>query len=577
MLLWGIEWILVRLRFRIWMPAVAVFIVLLSIGTILLYGLQAARTRLGQYSQDHALAQAVAAANAIEKANPDEAGEAVKSVADTSGGQVVLVNRRGDIVTRAGKEAAASFPDPALEAASRGERIKERFQGRWVATVPVVRDGRLRGGVAFVSGNGETAVLEIFSRSNVEAAAIAAVVGGGLMLLVATLLSRRVERLTLGARAIEQGNFSSRIDPGYDDELGDLARSFNAMTARFQDSFSRLEEGKQTLDAILENLGEGVLATNLEGKVMFANPMARRLLGMKPERVSDVWQPQELPDPWEDFDLPDAVARCAKEHECGEARVRGGQTFFQINLEHMPAFDEHRGGVLIVVRDLSETRRLEANQQRFLANAAHELKTPITAILGAAELLLTEKDDNPRVRKRFLTHIRSEAERMQRLSETLLQLAQTGWDRRDPEIGEVDLIEVASRVAQRMRPLADSSSLDLSVEGAGGRVRADEEWLEQALLVLVSNALKHSEKGGRVRLRAEGPRIAVEDEGAGISEEDIPYLFERFYRGSNSEGFGLGLPICKELVQRMGGEIQLRSEKGKGTVVEIRLPEVSDD
>jgi two-component system sensor histidine kinase ResE len=411
----------------------------------------------------------------------------------------------------------------------------------------------------------------------VEAAAIAAVFGGGLMLLVATLLSRRVERLNLAAKSIEQGDFSSRIEPGYDDELGDLARSFNAMTARFQDSFGRLEESKETLDAILENLGEGVLATNLEGKVMFANPTARRLLGMTPERVQDLWQPQELPDPWEDFDLRDAVARCAEENECGEARVRGAQTFFQINLERMRAFDDHKGGVLIVVRDLSETRRLEANQQRFLANAAHELKTPITAILGAADLLLTEEDDDPGVRERFLTHIRSEAERMQRLSETLLQLAQTGWDRRDPDIGEVDLLEVTSRVAERMRPLADSVWLDLSVEGAGGRARADEEWLEQALLVLVSNALKHSEKGERVRLRAEGSSIAVQDEGAGISEEDLPYLFERFYRGSNSEGFGLGLPICKELVQRMGGEIHLQSEKGKGTIVEVRLPEVSDD
>lgn len=130
----------------------------------------------------------------------------------------------------------------------------------------------MRGGLAFVSGNDETAVLEIFSRSNVETAAIAAVVGGGLMLLVATLLSRRVERLTLAARSIEQGDYFSRIEPVYDDELGDLAKSFNTMTARFQDSFSRLEEGKQTLDAILENLGKGVLATNLEGKVMFANP-----------------------------------------------------------------------------------------------------------------------------------------------------------------------------------------------------------------------------------------------------------------------------------------------------------------
>jgi len=344
------------------MPAVAVFIVLLSIGTILLYGLQAAKARLGQYSQDHALAQAAAAASVVEKANPDEAREAVESVADTSGGEVLLVNRQGDVVTRAGKGAMPSSPARVLEGASRGERINERTEGRWIATVPVVRDGQLRGGVAFVSGNDETAVLEIFSRSNVEAAAIAAVVGGGLMLLVATLLSRRIERLTLAARAIEQGDYSSRIEPGYDDELGDLARSFNAMTARFQDSFGRLEDSKQTLDAILENLGEGVLATNLEGKVMFANPMARRLLGMTPERVHDVWQPQELPDPWEDFDLPDAVARCAKEHECGGARVRGSQTFFQINLEHMPAFDEHRGGVLIVVRDLSEARRLEANQ-----------------------------------------------------------------------------------------------------------------------------------------------------------------------------------------------------------------------
>jgi two-component system sensor histidine kinase ResE len=558
------------------MPAVAVFIVLLSIGTILLYGLQAAKARLGQYTQDHALAQAAAAATAIEKADPGEVGRAARSVADTSGGVVILVNRQGDVVTHAGGGAANPLPDRVLGAASRGDRITASVDGRQVATVPVVREDELRGGVAFVSGNGESTVLEIFSRSNVEAAAIAAVVGGGLMLLVATLLSRRVERLNLAAKAIEQGDFSSRIEPGYDDELGDLARSFNAMTARFQDSFGRLEESKETLDAILENLGEGVLATNLEGKVMFANPTARRLLGMTPQRVHDIWEPQRLPDPWEDFDLPDAVARCAKEDDCGEARVRGAQTFIHINLERMQAFDEHKGGVLIVVRDLSETRRLEANQQRFLANAAHELKTPITAILGAAELLLTEKDDDPKVRERFLAHIRSEAERMQRLSETLLQLAQTGWDRRDPDIGEVELLDVASRVAERMGPLADSSYLELSVEGQGSRVRADEEWLQQALLVLVSNALKHSAKGGRVRLRVEGSSIAVVDEGAGISEEDVPYLFERFYRGSNSEGFGLGLPICKELVQRMGGEVHLQSEKDKGTVVEIRLPEVSE-
>jgi len=559
------------------MPTVAVFIVLLSIATILLYGLQTVKARLGGYVRDHATAQAAAAATAVENADPDSVKDALRPAADTSGGGTLLVNREGDVVARSGEEVSSSLPNRVFEAASDGDRLNERIEDRRVATAPVIRNGGLQGGVVFVSDNSEMTVLQIFSRSNVEAAAIAAVVGGGLMLLVATLLSRRVERLTLGARAIEQGDFSSRMEPGYNDELGALARSFNGMADRVQDSVGRLEEGKQTLNAILDNLGEGVLATNLEGKVMFANPMARTMLGMMAGRVQNIWEPQELPNPFEDFDLQAAVGRCAKERECGGARVRGAKTFLQIDLEHMPALDEHRGGVLVVMRDLSESQRLEANQQRFLANAAHELRTPITAILGASDLLLTEKEDLPEVRERFLKHIRSEAERMQRLSDTLLRLARTGWDRRDPKIAAADLGEVASRVAERMRPLADSSWLTISAEGEGARARVDEEWLEQALLVLVSNAIKHSEKGGNVRLRAQGPVLTVEDEGAGISKEDVPHVFERFYQGGDSEGFGLGLPICKELIEGMGGEISLQSEEGNGTRVELRLQEVEDD
>lgn len=555
------------------MPTIAVFIVLLSIVTILLYGLQTAKARLGGYVEDHATAEAAAAATSVEKAGPEGAKSTLESVADSSGGEILLVNGRGDVVARAGKGPTSRLPDRLLKAASHGDRYNERIENRRVATVPVVHKGKLWGGVVFVSGNSEMEVLRIFSRSNVEAAAIAAVIGGGLMLLVATLLSKRVERLTLGARAIEQGNLSSRIEPGYGDELGDFAKSFNAMADRVQSSIVKLEESKQTMDAILDNLGEGVLATDLKGKVVFANPAARRMLGMTPERVEDVWEPQELPDPWEDFDLPGAVARCAKERECGAVRV-GDENFFEIKLEHMSAFDEHRGGVLVMLRDLSESRRLEANQQRFLANAAHELKTPITAILGASDLLLTEKEDRPKVRERFLQHIHSEAEKMQRLSETLLRLARTGRDRRELKLTTVNLGEIASRAVERMKPIADSSWVKVAAEGRGARVWADEEWLEQALLVLMSNAVKHSEKGGSVRLRARGSVLSVEDEGTGIGEEHVPHVFERFYRGGNSEGFGLGLPICKDLVEGMGGEIYMESKEGEGTKVEVRLQEV---
>jgi signal transduction histidine kinase len=243
----------------------------------------------------------------------------------------------------------------------------------------------------------------------------------------------------------------------------------------------------------------------------------------------------------------------------------------------LPGSNGGGGGTLIVIQDLLEGRRLEANQQRFLANAAHELKTPLTTILGAAELLLEDRSD-PEVLDRLLRHIHGEASRMRRLSETMLRLARTGADQREPRLSVVDLEAVAQRAAGSMEALAHRARLALSVEGRGARARADEEWLEEALLVLLSNAIKHSEPGGRVRVRAEGSTIAVEDEGEGIPAEDLPHVLERFYRGrGGSEGFGLGLPICKEIVERMGGEVRVESEEGAGTRVEIRLPQEGEE
>jgi PAS domain S-box-containing protein len=399
---------------------------------------------------------------------------------------------------------------------------------------------------------------------------VASVLGGGLALLLATLLGRRVERISRGAREMGKGDFSSRIKPGFDDELGMLARTFNSMAERLEDSFLQLEEKSATLDAILNNLAEGVVVTDLSGKVTFINRSACAMLGLGSEDSSG-----ELPSPFEDFDLPEAVARCAQKRECGEARVRDEEGFLQVRLEHVPAFDEHKGGVLVVIRDLSEGRRLEENQQRFLANAAHELKTPITTILGASELLLTESKDDPEVRRRFLEHILTEAHRMQRLSDTLLRLARTGVDMRDPEVVVVDLDGVTREAAERVEPLTESAGVSLHVEGRGGRVLADHEWLEQALLVVLGNAVRFSERGVGIWLHLKGGVVVVEDEGAGISEADLPYVFERFYRGKRSSGgFGLGLAICKDLVERMGGSITLRSKEGVGTRVEIKLPEV---
>jgi two-component system phosphate regulon sensor histidine kinase PhoR len=285
---------------------------------------------------------------------------------------------------------------------------------------------------------------------------------------------------------------------------------------------------------------------------------------------------EELPDLWEDFQLPGAVTRCARTGESIEARVSYGESPLRIRLECL--VEDGRHNVLVVMQDLSEGHRLEANQQRFLANAAHELKTPIMAILGAAELLATGEDANPATRSRLLDHIFSESRRMQRLAEALLRLSRVGWDLREPNQEIVDLREAGQRAAELVEPLVESAGLRLSIEGESARVHADSEWLQEMLLVLLSNAIKHSTRGGDIRLRASNSAVTVEDEGVGISSIELPYVFERFYRGKgSSEGFGLGLPICRELTERMGGSISIRSQEGVGTAVKVELPEADLD
>ena len=353
----------------------------------------------------------------------------------------------------------------------------------------------------------------------------------------------------------------------------EVLRLNEELEERVRERTAQLEEKSIILDTVLDNLAEGVLLVNMRGRVLFANPIACTLLGIGceklPIKLTDLWRDSNR---WRGFNLPDAVACCTKEQECIEVMVSSGGTFVRVNLRPLPPFGSMQGGALVVMQDLSAERRLEANQQRFLADAAHELKTPLATIMGAAELLLSEEEP-PEVQRRFLQHIASEARRMQRLSDTLLRLARTGWDFREPQIQDQEL-DVVQTAVERMEPLAEKAGIALLLEDQEGCARVDPTWLEQALLILISNAIKYSDPGGRVRVYVDGSTIIVEDEGAGIKETDLPHVFERFYRGGDGrEGSGLGLPLCKDLIERMGGNISISSQEGAGTTVRIKLPE----
>jgi signal transduction histidine kinase/HAMP domain-containing protein len=577
------------------MPPIAVLIVLVAVLLVFAYGIPAARQRLEQRTQAVTLAQAAATADAItgedhqawqelldlpeidaggqtstEGEAPGALRRSLELYATAPRAEVRVVNREGEVVAREG-EHLFSPPPRMLRKAASGERYFERSEDVNVAVVPILYGGELAGGVVFATRQWEAVVYEPFLRSGLEAAILASLIGGGLMFLLAVMLSRRVERLSSGARLMEHGDLSHRIEPGFGDELGALAKTLNSMAANLEESFGRLAEKDATLGAILDNLSEGVVATDARGTVVFANPAGRAMLGMGQEDA-------DLPSPWEDFDLREAVASSALKREGGEASVQGGKSFLRIKLEYVPNLGESgKDGVLIVAQDLSEGRRLEETQQKFLARAAHQLRTPLSAITFAAELLVTKGDD-PLARRRFLEHILTAAERMHRLSDSLLKLARVGWGTREPELEPIDLLNVVHAAAEMAKPLAESAGLDVTVEGQSAWVVADPALLEEALLIPITNAIQHSDPGKTVQLRLSGASVTVADEAGGIAEEDLPHLFERFYTGKGSSGgTGLGLPICKDLVEKMDGEVSIRSEKGVGTAVRIGLPEAEPD
>lgn len=557
------------------MTLAALVVVLLSIILVLAYALPAADIRLDQNAEKLVLAQAARTADEVSGAS----GEGLQSALDASAGrpetQVLVTDDTGEVVARSGPRLLA--PDaPVLRETSGGSRLSAEVDGVQVARVPLVENGNLAGEVVVASDRSTSSLFRIFLRSGLEAAAIAGLLGGALMFGLATFLSRRVERLNAAAKAVERGDFSRRVeDFSMGDELSNLAKTFNSMADNLQGSFDKLEEKDETMTAVLENLTEGVLATDLDGRVLVSNPVAREMLGIRGTGdAEDPSHTEPLPDLWKDFDLPEAVRRCAREQDCGQARVSEGESVLQITARHMPAFDDHKGGVLVVMQDLSEERRLEADQQRFLTNAAHEFRTPLSTIISAAELLASGAEEDPQARERFLGHLLSAAGRMQRLSDTLLRLAQVGRNLRAPEPEPCDPGEVAGRAVHDVRPLAEGADVGIRVKGAGTTVEADAGLLGQALMVVLSNAIKHSPPGKDVVLRLAGPEITVEDEGPGISKEDLPHVFERFYRGrQDTGGFGLGLAICKEIVEGMGGRISIESEEGVGTRVNIELPE----
>ena len=350
---------------------------------------------------------------------------------------------------------------------------------------------------------------------------------------------------------------------------------------RLQRQVQELEAGRNPAQAILESMVEGVLAIDREGRVLWLNPSGRRLLSLPDApppvglRLLDLVRHQELDQALREAVSQQRPAACEVQTFAPEKQTLR----FQAAPCSGVASD---AAAILVVQDVTEIRRLEGMRREFVANVSHELKTPLTSIKSLVETLLSGALEDPPNNRRFVAMIDEDATRLARLIDDLLELSHIESRAVPLRLQPVAIGPLAEDVAARFRQAAQDRglTLDIAVDPGTPPAAGDPERLRQILVNLLDNAIKFNRPGGRVTLRArpdaERVRIEVEDTGVGIPADDLPRIFERFYRVDKARsreagGTGLGLAIVKHLVELHQGTITAASS-GRGALFSITLP-----
>jgi signal transduction histidine kinase len=396
--------------------------------------------------------------------------------------------------------------------------------------------------------------------SNIEhlaliAGALALLIAGLAGYFAAVLISRRISRLGLAAEHLAAGNFDERITTRVEDEVGALGETFNAMAASLKGAFAQIEQEKERGSAILDGMTDAVIGVDRDLNAVFLNPHARELLESSDHAFHNR--------------LQEVLAKTRYSGPVTEPEANAGDRIIEIRAAPL------EDGALAIMRDVTEERHMQRVKAEFIANASHELKTPLTALSGYLEMLEDEEDEQ--VRAEFLKDMRVQTERLQSLARTLLDLSRLDANAVTFRTEEVDLEDLLHGVRRDFgytgRPL------NIQAEDDVPPVETDPNQLHRALAILVDNALKYSDEGSPVELvlsREDGRvAISVTDRGCGIPEAEIPHIFDRFYRAqgsSRADGTGLGLALAHEITDHLGGEIQVQSRPDAGSTFTLLLP-----
>jgi two-component system, OmpR family, phosphate regulon sensor histidine kinase PhoR len=405
--------------------------------------------------------------------------------------------------------------------------------------------------------------------------------GAGLIaaLLLTALLSRPLVQLSQRASALAQGDFSELAPASFGiAEMQELSGAFNRLSDELQRRLEELGRERDEMQALIDTMAEGVVALTEDARVLRVNSAALDLLEVGP------------PAPYAPID---ALVRHPELLEILTSSVTRKLDAREVSVSGRHLIASARplanGGSVVTFLEVTEIRRLERVRRDFVANASHELKTPLTAIRGFAETLM-ESEPPPPLREQFLDAIQKNTVRLQRLVDDLLDLSRLesgAWDTGREAVAVVPLAEevwAQTVVEVAEGPLAVERNASFSVKGDEW-VSADPHALDQVFRNLFENSIRHLDDGGRVtvkmRRRDRDVVIEVIDDGAGIPADDLPRIFERFYRADAARsrdqgGTGLGLAIVRHFVEVMEGEVEAQSELGKGTTIRFTLPRAVD-
>jgi two-component system phosphate regulon sensor histidine kinase PhoR len=410
--------------------------------------------------------------------------------------------------------------------------------------------------------------------------------------LIATLislwLSRRISRpleeMKRGAERFARGELEGRLPSYSSEEMWGLAEAMNQMAAQLDDRIRTVVRQRNEQEAVLSSMLEGVLAVDKEERILRINQTAADLLDIAPAEAVGRRILEKIRKP----ELQKFISETLQSQSGIEADItliiRGRKCFLQA---HGTPLRDSRGediGALIVLNDITRLQRLENIRRDFVANVSHELKTPITAIKGSVETLLTGAMDEPESAHRFLEIVARQADRLNAIIEDLLALSriEQGEEQSGIELIRTDILQVLQSALQSCHVKAQEKRMHLDLDCPDELIApVNAPLLEQALVNLIDNAIKYSPEDSRVRIAASrndnGLHIQVQDWGSGIPNEHLPRLFERFYRVDKARsrkfgGTGLGLAIVKHIVQAHNGQITVDSIPGQGSTFTIKLP-----